>query len=164
MNSIELLKHSTELSTFAFRSLAEDLVDQPLTRVSPRGNHAMWCVGHMALSDGMMVAALTQGENPFQHWDSVFNSGAPLSDDDADYPSYADVLDAFDQNRRVIVAGLDALTEADLGRPNPQAPEGFEEFFGTLGKVAASVPLHTMHHRGQLADIRRALSREPMMA
>ncbi|MEM1099882.1 MAG: hypothetical protein AAGH92_13975, partial [Planctomycetota bacterium] len=66
--------------------------------------------------------------------------------------------------RRTILAGLDRLTEADLNRPNMQTPEGFEAFFGTLGKVAASAPLHTMHHRGQLADIRRKLSRPPLMA
>ncbi len=124
----------------------------------------MWCVGHIALADGQMVGMLEARDNPLAEWQSMFSAKTPPTDNADNYPPYDQVLAAWREMRRTIRAALDTLAEADLDKPNPHAPEGFEAFFGTFGKTLASVSLHTMHHRGQLADIRRSLSREPIMA
>ncbi len=58
------------------------------------------------------------------------------------------------------MALLDSLTEDDLDKASANAPEGFEDTFGTYRLCLQFVADHWYMHRGQLADARRAAGLE----
>jgi len=164
MTGVEAFKTTMGLSAMLFESLAEDLRDSPMAVPCDGGNHALWSVGHMAYSEGQFLYMLFDMENPVAQWKDLFDGGTQPSSDASIYPTYDEVIDRYRELRAQMMARLDELTDADLDKPTPNPPEGFEQFFGTIGNALAALATHPMHHRGQLADARRSLQREPVLA
>lgn len=164
MNGIEVLKAAVALSGDIFASLAEDLKGDPMVRPCATGNHAMWSVGHMAISDRHFLYMMTGDENPLAGWQELFAGGTRPTDDASAYPPFEEVLAEFKAGRAAMWAKLDGMTDADLDKPAFAPPEGYEHVMGTIGACMVVAAIHPMHHRGQLADIRKVLTREPVMA
>ena len=100
---------------------------------------------------------------------------APRESDDRVAADRADVTHAlhrqFDEvlarvraGREQTLAYVDSLSEADLDRAAAKCPAGYEDTFGTLRLCLQYVADHTLMHRGQLADARRAAGIEKMWA
>ncbi len=164
MNTIDFLQHTFVVTGDIFVGLAEDLRGHEMHRAFPGGNHAMWCVGHMACSDASSRTMVFGEPSPLEHWGELFNGGTMPVDDPSVYPAYDEVIDAFKQARADVVQRIARLNPADLDEPSAQVIEGFEPIFGTVGKALGMIATHGMHHRGQLADIRRSLQRQPLLA
>ena len=64
--------------------------------------------------------------------------------------------------RQSTMSLLDSLTENDLDKKSQNAPEGFEDMFGTYRHCFQFAADHWYMHRGQLADARRAARLERM--
>ena len=145
--------------------LIADMQDAPLTRPTAKGgNHPLWCLGHLAYSEGNLVHKLCQGkENPVEDWAGVFKEGSDVSDNADDYPSMDDLLAKSEEIRSATLAHLDTLTDDDLDKKS-HAPEEFGAFFGTIGACLAAMTTHMSFHAGQVADARRAAGRSPLMA
>ncbi len=163
MNGIDVLKRNHQMATQMFLGLAEDLRDQPLA-APDGGNHAVWCLGHLAYTEGDMYSMMYGDENPLAEWEDLFVGGSQPSDDASIYPSFDEVLERFTQMRARTLDKLESLTDADLDQPSASYPEGFEAFLGTVGGCMIIAAIHPWHHRGQLADARRSLQREPLFA
>lgn len=163
-NGINVLKQSMGMSSRMVLGLAEDLRDQPMRRACENGNHALWIMGHLAYSEAQLRRFMTGEPNPLGHWAELFDGGTQPSDDASRYPGYDEVIQAFQAERGNTLARLDAMTDADLDAPSAEAPEGFDDFMGTVGKCLLVTSIHPWHHRGQLADIRRAIGRGPLFA
>jgi hypothetical protein len=71
--------------------------------------------------------------------------------------------DSYDELRSQTMAYLDTLTDEDLDLPSKGCPPGMEQYFGTIGKCLIMCGLHSMTHRGQVADSRRAAGHKPAM-
>jgi uncharacterized protein YndB with AHSA1/START domain len=167
VSSIEFIKQSLQFSTNVFLSLAEDLRDAPMAAPFDGGNHATWCVGHLAYSEGALCSMIFGGENPLARWKELFAAGTTPSDDASVYPAYNELMDQFKSMRQRTLERLDALTDADLAKPPApsQAPANAPGgAFQTIGSVLSILILHPMHHRGQLADARKALQRAVVIA
>ena len=162
MTTVETLNNAYGMAMQMFLGLAEDLRDHPLASPCPGGNHAMWNVGHVAYSDGSLNRTMFDSDNPLVDWKPLFAGGTEPSDDAAAYPGYDEVLEQARQMHARNAERFSQLTDADLAKASANTPPGREEIFGTIGSCLTVTALHPMHHRGQLAVIRKALQRGPV--
>ncbi len=164
MTTVDFIRMSLQLSTGWVMRLAADLSDAPLTLPTPNGgNHPIWCVGHLAYSEGNLVNVFILGqENPAAGWEDVLGQGTTPSCDADDFPSFEEVISRMEQIRTGTMRLLDTLSDEDLTKPT-HAPEEMKEWFGTYAQCLAAIPIHVAFHGGQIADARRAAGREPMM-
>lgn len=165
MNSIDLIRFTFNTQMFILEPLLDDVQHEPLaTPTDDGGNHPLWIVGHLAFSEASFHSMMTGKPHELEHWRNLFNGGTEPHNDAAVYPSFNEVRKALREQRAKTMAMLDTFTDADLDKPCVNVPEGREELFGTYGKALAIMMLHPMHHRGQIADVRRSLQRKPIVA
>jgi hypothetical protein len=164
MNAIDHIKMSLEMSKGWVMGLAADAESVAMTAPTPNGgNHPLWCVGHLAFAEGNLVHKYIKGEaNPLAEWEELFGRGSTPIDDASKYPSFQELMGKFEAVRADTMALLDTLTDADLDKPTHVEGE-MAEFFGTVGKCLAVIPIHCGFHGGQIADARRAAGKPPLM-
>ena len=162
MNAIELLRGALQGTEHFTSTLVKDLRDRPLLQPTINGgNHALWLLGHLALTEGSIPQILFGEPNPVAHWAPLFAPGTQPKLDASAYPSFDELLSAFQDLRRKNIKLLDRLTEKDLDRRPANVPPGFEDIMQTIGQTLLVISLHTMFHRGQMADVRRAAGLPP---
>ncbi len=163
MKSVEMLRKTLQISHQVFTSIVEDMQDAPLTFPTPRGgNHPLWVLGHIAFVEADVPHVLFGESNPVAHWASMFGPGTEPTDDPDDYPPFDEVLEMYKRCRARTLEILDQLDDQDLDQPTVEPPPGLEQFMATFGDTLMIVVLHQMMHRGQVADARRAIGREPL--
>ena len=166
MKAVDLLRSQIELSKHVTAGLLADMQDDPLAFPTPNGgNHPTWVAGHLAYAESNLIHHILEDrENPLIQWKELFGAGSEPSDDAQKYPPLSDLLTKWDEVRQHTLQYLDSITDEDLNQSSANPPAGREEFFGTVGKVLTMVAMHPLMHRGQVADSRRAVSRERLMA
>ena len=164
MNSIDFVKMSLEMSKGWVMGLVADIQERPLTAPTPNGgNHPLWCVGHLAYSEGNLVHCFIRGEtNPLADWADLFGQGSQPSEDAGAYPPIGDVIAKLEEVRAGTMTLLDTLGDEDLDKPSHAPPE-MKDWFGTVGQCLAAISIHCAFHGGQVADARRAAGRPPLM-
>jgi len=126
------------------------------------GGHTLWVLGHLAFIEAHVIRGFMLGEpNPLAEWESLFD-GTDVSGDVTQYPPFDQVLAKCREMREWTLTLLDSLSEEDLDKTSADAPEGFEDTFGTYRLCLQFVADHWYMHRGQLADARRAAGLERM--
>ena len=165
MRATELLRFQLEASKHLTAGLLADMQDAPLTSPTPNGgNHPTWIAGHLVYAEANLTSHILFGqENPLIGWKELFGRGSEPSSEPEKYPPLKDLLAQWDEVRAGTLKILDTLSDEDLDQPSANPPEGREEFFGTYGKVFSAIALHTLMHRGQVADARRAAGRAAVM-
>ena len=163
MNSIQLTKVNLETAKNWLLSLINEIKDSPLTYPTPnQGNHPLWVLGHVVLSEASIVSVFIEGkENPLAKWEQLFGMGSVPGPDKGKYPSIDQILAEWTPIRNRTLALLDSLVDSDRSMPSRVGPE-LKNMFGTLGQCFNMVALHTVFHAGQVADARRALGRSPV--
>lgn len=167
MKATELLKTQMETSKMMTANLLADMQDAPLTMPTPQGgNPPLWIAGHLVYSEARLTNELLLDKpGPLLEWGETFGRGTqPSSDAGAYSVSIPEILAKWDEIRANTLAILAGLSDEDLDKPTAKCPPGREAVFGTLGKAFTMVAMHPLHHRGQVADARRALGRQPLMA
>lgn len=166
MKAVELIRTQLDTSYGITMPLLDDLKDSPLVQPSEKGgNHAWWIMGHLTFAEGDLLYHWMRGEaNSMAELAPLFAGGTTPSPDGRDYPPYDELLEKFQQLRAGTIEHLATLADADLDTPSKNCPEQFAAFFGTVGLCLSNTALHWLGHRGQLADVRRRLGREPLMA
>lgn len=164
MTGTQTLTHIVSTSEQIFTDLASTLKEAPLHRAIEDGNHAMWCVGHVAVSDWQVIKMVTGQDNPLEEWMPLFSYGTTPSSDASTYPAYEEVLAAFGASRAALVQLLGTMTDADLDRTTEGIPQEWEAMFGTHGKALSMVCWHPQQHAGQLSIIRKGLGMALLMA
>ncbi|HEX8523777.1 MAG TPA: DinB family protein, partial [Tepidisphaeraceae bacterium] len=143
--------------------LLEDLKDAPLTPPTPRGgNHPLWVLGHITFVEAGIPRVLFGEPHPLADWGHLFAPGTEPKPEAAAYPSFDELLKAFRTARARNMQILDQLGEAGLDQPTQKPLQGLEQMMRTAGDTFLILAMHHMHHRGQLADVRRALGRKPL--
>jgi len=164
MKAVDFIRVGLEGSARAVLPLIEEMKDQPLTFPTPKGgNHPLWIIGHLAWSEGMVIQQVMLGRpNPVAHWQSLFGMGSEPSADAARYPTIAEALEVFHNLRAETLKVLETLSDEDLDRPSQGCPPELKAFLGTYADCFRGILFNTMHHRGQVADARRAAGRKPL--
>ncbi|MBP7934575.1 MAG: DinB family protein [Phycisphaerae bacterium] len=165
MKASDALKASLESAKGWMLALVSDIQDAPTTfPTSNKGNHPLWCLGHVIHSEAGMVSGMVQGKPcPTAQWEALFGMGSVPDADSRKYPSMAALLAEWEKVRAETLKVLAAMSDADLDKPAHCPPE-LRPMFGTVGQVFAMIGLHITFHAGQVADARRALGRKPLLA
>jgi DinB superfamily len=144
-------------------ALVEDMKDAPLTFPTPQGgNHPLWVLGHLAWTEGFLHQVMLGRPNPVAHWNTLFGIGSEATAEADRYPSFQELHKTFCDLRAETLNVLARLSDEDLDRPARNCPSELNEFLGTYAKCFRVVIFNAMHHRGQVADARRAAGREPL--
>lgn len=163
MQSINLIRDNLENSASRVLARVEDMREHCFVFPTPRGGgHTLWVLGHLAYIEALVVHAFMLAEpNPLAEWEELFD-GPDTTGDVSVYPPFDQVLVRCREMRESTLALLDSFTEDDLDRASANAPEGYEDTFGTYRLCLQYVADHWYMHRGQLADARRAAGLERM--
>ncbi|MBD3673788.1 MAG: DinB family protein [Planctomycetaceae bacterium] len=166
MQARDVLIANIELGNQLVIPLFEDLKDAPLERTLPEGgNHAHWMLGHLLLSEAQMCRVFAMGEeNPYADWNSFFKGGTSADPEGKGYPPYEQLLEKYRHERAHTISILEGLSEADLDARPAIVKEEYEAFFPNKAAVFILNANHPFMHYGQLADIRRRLGRDILMA
>ncbi|MEM7477182.1 MAG: DinB family protein [Planctomycetota bacterium] len=163
MKAADYIKLTLEMSKQWIMGIAADAKDIPLqTPTSDGGNHALWCVGHLAYSDADLLSLATGEPNPLADWEGLFKNGTTPSDDPSIYPSFDEVMAKYEESHAALVAFVEGLSDEDLDKPSHAEGE-MQAWFGTVAHCLAAIPTHLGFHGGQIADARRAAGRSPLM-
>jgi uncharacterized damage-inducible protein DinB len=163
MKTVDFIRNALEMSSRATLALIDDMQDAPLTFPTPKGgNHPLWILGHLAYSEGSIQRMMTGRPNPLAEWKELFGAGTQPTADAKAYPSFAEVRKAFTDLRAATLDILGSLTDPDLDRPSKDCPPEYKDFLGTYSGCFTLLIVHPMHHRGQVADARRAAGRKPL--
>ena len=164
MNATDYIRMSLENGKGWTLGLLDDMKDAPLTQPTPNGgNHPLWVLGHIVRAESDLLDGFILGKpNRFPELENC-SMGTTPSTDASDYPSMDELLGKFEQIRAASLAHLATLSDADLDTSS-HAPEEFGPPFSTVGACYAAMATHMAFHTGQVADARKALGREPVMA
>jgi uncharacterized damage-inducible protein DinB len=146
--------------------MLEDLRDAPLERTLPeQGNHAHWIAGHLVFSEGHIVQRIALGEpNPAEDLRELFRGGTVPDPAGVGYPPYERLLERYRNARTETIRILSAFDGRELEAKPAELPAGYDSFFPHKAACFIVCGTHPMHHRGQLADIRRRLGRPRLIA
>lgn len=164
MRAVDYANMSLDMSYGWIMGLAEDCKDIPLTAPTPKGgNHPLWCLGHLAYSEGNLIHQFAKGgKNPLADWEGLFGQGSQPTADAGAYPSYDEVLAKVAEVRAGTKDYVATLSDEDLDKPS-HAPEEMKDWFGTVGQCLAAAAIHFGYHGGQIADGRRAAGKPILM-
>lgn len=166
-NATESMPHVTaaglgvlDNTRWFLNQLIEPLTDEQfMTRPCPNGNHAMWCVGHIAATEDFFLTAVAgQPTGLPDGWMELFKGGSTPSDNADDYPSRNELLRVLSERRDAVKAWLSSLSEQELRRP---LDGGLEKFAPTIAHLPGALVMHESVHAGQISAARRAMGMPP---
>lgn len=140
--------------------LLEGIPDEKLTaRAGDKGNHALWVMGHVALTDDQMLAAIA-GKAPTlpESFGKLFGPGSQPSDSASDYPTRAELVEALRTTREALCDWV-ATIDDEAGRE--ALPEAFRPFAPDVGSLPFGISAHELFHAGQVASVRSYLGIAP---
>lgn len=167
MKTTDFIRSSLETSKGSVMGLLMDLKDEPLAQPTTKGgNHALWILGHLVVSESSIIHTIVLGNetSPHDKWQPLFGHGSEPQLDASIYPSFDELLAAWEEVRAFTLSTLDSFTESDLDKPAPGCPEEWKSWFGTIGMTFTTQIIHPTMHYGQLSDVRKSLGRPLLMA
>jgi uncharacterized damage-inducible protein DinB len=165
MRMKEAIQFALGISDRVVVDVIDEMSDAATTFPTPNGGcHPLWVLGHLALVEGMVPAALFGEENPLAEWQQYFGENSEAVADAHAYPPFAEVRQKYLELRARNLKIIESLTEADLDKPTKAPPKGREREFATYGQGFLVLALHQAMHRGNLTDARRAAGRPAVVA
>ncbi len=157
MSFAQLLVDNIKMSKmFTENALADFSEQDMLFRPAKGANHAMWQIGHLAISTwGMLSGCDPTVKSPISD-ETRFKKDTAGVDDAAKFPKKAEVMKMFGDAMDAAAAWAGKLTEAEMAKP---APERMQKFAPTIGNAALLLASHPMMHLGQYSVARRALGK-----
>jgi hypothetical protein len=147
-----------ELGQYLIEQFTKDLSDKEYFHVPAKGaNHAGWIMGHIAVSEDSLTAAITGKEKSVPDATAeLFKGGSSCVADASKYPSRKEIEAMFQECRSRTVEALKAF---DDGRWNEASPEAYQKWFPTLGVMWALQGSHQYWHIGQLTVCRQSMNK-----
>jgi uncharacterized damage-inducible protein DinB len=130
---------------------------------APGVNHALWLLGHIAVSQNHLVADFCLGESMLPgEYGKLFGMKSELLEDPSGYPAAEELLEAMAKVHAASVAYArdasdDQLAQLPVGHEN--LPEHAQGMFTSRGKCLWFSVTHESIHAGQLGTIRRMLGK-----
>ncbi|HVJ66618.1 MAG TPA: DinB family protein [Caulifigura sp.] len=163
MKALDLIHWALQFTEEGLTRLVADIRDKPLTQpTSAGGNHPTWVVGHLAFIEGAVPQILFGVPNPVEHWKPLFGSGSQPTTNQADYPSFDELLKTFRDLRAKNLQRLQEIGESGLDAVPMNVPEPFKDVMTSVGKTYLLIALHQNVHYGEVADARRVAGLKPL--
>jgi len=158
MNAKDVIKNTLSMGDMILTTYLGDFTDEELLmRAVPGMNHAAWQLGHLISSERRMMTdagfdmpALPDG------FDESYSAEAAKSNDAAKFLKKDAYLELLQQQRAATMERLDALPEADLDKP---APEAMRAYAATIGALFNMLGVHVLMHAPQFVALRRKLDK-----
>jgi hypothetical protein len=129
--------------------------DQLIVRPGGTGNHALWIMGHYAVTDDQILAMMTgESETLPETFAKRFTAGSEPIDDVAAYPTRHELTTTMRSTRERMSAWVASLPESDWGTATPEA---LAPFATDAISVPFAIAAHDLFHAGQLATVRASL-------
>ena len=155
-SACEIGKATLDLARIWTFKLTEGIPKDKLTfQPVPKTNHALWILGHCAVSDEYFVK--TMGPETIildASWGELFGMGSTPVDDPGKYPSLDEVTDGMGKAREALLEWFGSMDEAKL---MSELPDDWKTFGPNFAGLMNSIAWHEGLHTGQLSAIRRAL-------
>ena len=162
MTAMDVIRRALSFAEQGLQFL-EAMKDRPLAQPGEfGGNHPMWIVGHLTVTEGRLHKILFGTPNPVEHWKPLFDWGSQPKTDSSAYPTFGEVLRTFRQLRAKTLAYLDQIGDAGLDQATKMMPPGLESAFSTVGKAVTTIAMHQAFHNGEAAVARRASGQSPV--
>lgn len=155
----KLLTQQLQSSQALYGMFLADFSDEEFfTPPCEKGNHAAWIMGHIAVSEDGISAALSGRDPKFpEDVRKKFEGGSKCVADASAYPSRGEIMDMFETARAQLIKELEAYDESKW---DDESPERFPtDFFPTKGSVWGLNGTHAFWHIGQLTVCRQALGK-----
>jgi uncharacterized damage-inducible protein DinB len=158
-----LATHITELlnkSRGFVHTLAKDIDESnQLHQPVPNGNHCLWILGHLAVTDNGMIGQIDESKQADKegYWDLFGMGSQPTADADR-YPSRQEVEAYLTERRETMLSLVEGLSDEGLAGPTSGF---FTAVAPTLGGLLLMAATHDGFHNGQLSVIRRSLGMQP---
>ncbi len=158
-------EHALRILNFSrqfFNDLLEGVpADKLLHSPVPGGNHALWIIGHLAVTDDFFADMVDgQGQKLPQRYRELFDLGSTPTANEADYPPVSEIREQFAAARQRLISAYEAADEDTLSQPLPQELSNFAP--NKLG-LPLTQAWHEGIHTGQLSSIRRSLGIKPLV-
>jgi hypothetical protein len=163
---VEYLQEMIKYSTSRTAKLAEKFpADKRLIQIKPGKGHALWQVGHVAVSLDLITNHWLLGGKPalsqqyVQKFSPDVMGGDEPSADAGVYPSWDDALASYKKAASQTIDLLNGVKDSDLGGElRGPVPDQVRSFFGQLGQGLTGMAMHDSHHHGQLAMLKGFVS------
>lgn len=121
----------------------------------PGDNHALWVMGHLAITDGWIAGEIGVASVSIpEAYQKLFGMGSKPTPNEADYPSVDEVRSVFNETRGKLLAWLESATDAQLSVSLKEKTGGFaNDVLDAFNKVV----WHEGWHCGQVAILRKSL-------
>ena len=126
-------------------------------QLAPKKATPTWLLGHLARTLDRLVIEWILLEAPVFTEDVGIRfapehaGGIAPSATAGDYPGWDQLRSTYVMASDRVIAGLRALSDADLEKPIPGAmPDEYRKRFPTIGSVVRLLSLHDSYHRGQI--------------
>jgi hypothetical protein len=160
MTGVDAIRTALQSTQHLITWFLSDLSDADLlVRPVPEANHIAWQIGHFIVTETRLVNQPTfravYPELPAgfarQHAAET-NALEPATG----FATRAEYVDLFTKVRQATIAGLNALSDADLDAPTVGPMTKFAPTLGALLVLAAN---HSLMHAGQFSVVRRKLGK-----
>jgi hypothetical protein len=140
--------------------LLEDIPeDQLMYQPTPTANHALWVMGHVAITDEFFLREAGRRQvKKLEAWKDLFFMGSTPKSSPADYPARSEIRDYLGVSRRDLMDWFKSLSEAELHAPLPQ---DFQTFGRSPAVLMTTIACHECVHAGQLTLVRKGLGIGP---
>lgn len=156
-SAFEIGKATLDLSRGATLKMIDGIPQDKLTyQPVPKANHALWVLGHCAVSDAYFAKTM-DAENAVEFdesWGELFGMGSTPVDDISKYPSLKQITDGMKRAREALIAWFGSMDEEKL---HSALPEDWKMFGPNFAGLMNSIAWHEAIHTGQISCIRRAL-------
>ncbi len=157
LSAFEIGKTTLDLARSSTLKLIEDIPQDKLTfQPIPKTNHALWILGHCAVSDEHFPKAMGAdgGAALDPSWGELFGMGSTPVDDPGKYPSLDEITGGMERAREALLEWFGSMDETKLLSP---LPDDWKTFGPNFAGLMNTIAWHEGIHTGQLSAIRRAL-------
>jgi hypothetical protein len=159
MHAKDVIRQTLHLSDLIVTSYVGDLADGDLLIRPVEGmNPIAWQLGHLIVSERMMVEGIQPGSCPPlpEGFAEAHGKNAGQAEDTSKYRPKAEYLTLWQAQRAATRAVLDGLADETLDEPGP---ERFQMIAKTVGAVMNLAGTHPLMHVGQWVGVRRLLKK-----
>jgi uncharacterized damage-inducible protein DinB len=129
------------------------LSEQPM----PGVNHPAWILGHLTFVAHRAMALINDGDVALpESWKASFSPGSKLTANRADYPTKAELLQAFEEGHQALHRTIESATPEQLTKPSTH-PRSKAMLPQVKDLLAFLLTGHMGVHLGQLTTWRRMI-------